>query len=382
MMGQSLFIAILFTMGLSTWAQTNTTLVSNLKSRIYSLNSHGSLIKSFPQHSQSYIYDQALAIITFTKEKNQVEARRLLRALSDLQNPDGSLYFSYYLDGKSPYPSEGDKRFAGAIAWVALAAVTYQHQFHSNEFKSFNIRILDYLASEIREVELGFHKVHAIRFAPADIKSTPWEENEVAALEHNLDAYAAFSHFGKINNDHSYEKISVRLKKFIIALWDSSRNHFWSGANLKTSVINKQELYLDNQTWSLLALDEKTLQELNAKEALSLNCDKFLVEHDGIKGFMDTKPTNRKSQYKFVWSEGSAGQILAMMKINSSSAETLKCQNQSPEDLLTEIKKMIKDDGGVAYATSSENPDFTTLSSVAGTTWFYFAANRINPFKL
>lgn len=357
-------------------------LITNLQSRLHVSLNGGFLIKSFTNHSQSYIYDQALAIIAFTKHGEQKTARKLLRAISNLQRQDGSLYFSYYLDGKSPYPEEGDKRFAGAIAWVALAAVTYQKEFKSDEFVNFNSLILEYLAGQMKPVEYQDKKLKALTFGPTDISATPWNENDIGALEHNLDAYAAFLHFAKLNNDDRAKNRASELKDFILSLWDESKSHFWSGMNLKTGTINKEEFYLDNQTWSLLALDEKILRKLKPKEALTKNCDSLMVEHDGIKGFMDMKPANRASAHKFVWSEGSAGQFLAMKKVSTILSEKIGCKELEAEAILEGIGKMRKKDGGIAYATSSDNPDFTTASSVAGTAWYYFALMGINPFEL
>ena len=358
----------------------NEALMSNLKSRLHPLPMGGSLIKSFTNHTQSYIYDQALAIIAFTKEGDFENAKKLLKALEVLQKKDGSLYFSYYLSGESDYPALGDKRFAGAIAWVAMAAVTYQHHSKDLEFVGFNYRVLKYLSSQMQTVDGQDWK--ALRFSPSDIKATAWNEKETAALEHNLDAYSAFVHFSRLNKMKKWDKTIADLKSFIVSMWDNSRSHFWSGANLKNGAINKQELYLDNQTWSLLALDKETLKEFDTKDALNLNCEMFLVEHEGVTGFMDSKPTRRPASSQFVWSEGTAGQILAVNKFNEMHKTSLTCKNHEAASLLKNIKKMKKEDGGIAYATTTPNPDFTNASSVAGTVWFYFAANNINPFEL
>ena len=382
MLGKCLLTIILWGLSLSTSAQTNASLMENLRSRLHAQNKGGAFIKSFPTHSQSYIYDQALAIIAFSKEKDQASAKKLLMALSQVQNQDGSLYFSYYLNGESPYPAEGDKRYAGAIAWVALAAATYQMEFKASEFKKFNSKILNYLSTQMNSVKIKGKEFRGIAFAPTDLSGTDWNENDVAALEHNLDAYAAFYHYSQINEDRKFAAMASELRKFNLALWDDSRSHFWSGVNIKTGVINKQELYLDNQTWSLLALDDSSLKNLNLKDALSMNCDLFLVEHKGILGFMDMKPANRPSKFKFVWSEGSAGQILAMNSFNGLKQENFNCGQHDPLAFLNGIKKMQQDDGGIAYASSNQNPDFSTSSSVAGTTWYYFASNNINPFKV
>lgn len=364
-------------------ATTNDELLNNLQSRMKDLpDSSGTLIKSFTNHSQSFIYDQALAIIAFSKNKNQVKARELLNGLRSLQMKDGSLYFSYYLDGSSPYPQEGDKRIAGAMAWTALAAVHYQHQFKSKEFVSFNYRLLNYLHSQISSIEIEGVKMKALRFAPSDIKSTPFPEHHTAALEHNLDAYAAFLHFGSVNKTQKWSSDVKNLKAFILSMWDKKRLHFWSGADFKKGTINKSELYLDNQTWSLLALDSRTLNELAPADALDLNCDVFYVNHKGIKGFMDSRPARGPASHYFVWSEGTLGQVMAMRKLRKIKKKTVYCNEQTSQDILSSVRNMKTEDGGIAYSTTSKKKDFTTASSAAGTAWLYFAANDINPFEL
>lgn len=341
-------------------------LISNLRSRIQDLPSdRGALIKSYSEHTQSYIYDQALAVIAFTRSGEIHTARKLLRGLESLQMKDGSLYFSYNMDGTSIYPQEGDKRIAGAISWVALAAVQYQNKFNSKEFYRFNYKILSYLDSEIVPVGKD-HK--ALRFSPT---------RDIAALEHNLDAYSAFLHFSEINKTDKWKDEITQMRSFILGMWDKNRKHFWSGANTTTGVINKSEMYLDNQSWTLLALDSKDLNEISPEDALELNCEVFHVKDNGVEGFMDSKPTRSPASDKFVWSEGTLGQILAMQRVQKNS-----CNETSVSVFLENVKKMQKVDGGIAYATETTNKDFTTDSSVAGTAWMYFAVNGINPFQI
>jgi hypothetical protein len=355
---------------------SNQEILNNLRSRIVSNGNDLTFIQSFTEGQQSYIYDQALAVITFTKARDKKTARRLLRGLANVQKKDGSLYFSYYLNGTSPYPAEGDRRYAGAIAWVALAAVHYQQEFHSQEFVAFNLKLLSWLRSEIKPFSMNETSFAALRFGPSDIASTPWKESETAALEHNLDAYSAFTHFSRLNPDHPWKNEIASLRKFIFSMWDKNRSHFWSGANIRTGKINKDELYLDNQTWSLLALGPEDLKEIEPAKALALNCESLYVEHEGITGFADSKPTTGPMRFEFVWSEGTLGQVMAMEKMS------FRCDSKRTDEIISSIKKMSRPDGGIAYATKTSNPDFTTSSSVAGTAWLYFAINRINPFEL
>ncbi len=373
----------LWFLSFSAMAETNQDLIKNLRTRLHALpNDKGELIQSYPTNKQSYIYDQALAIVAFVKEGDRFAAQSLLRGLEGLQLPDGSLYFSYYITGESPYPIEGDKRYAGAIAWTAIAANHYQNTFKSDEFVDFNIKVLNYLSKQIVPIQIRGQKLMALKFSPSDIQTTVWREDETAALEHNLDAYSAFKHFNSLNSSPVYQKETSALKGFILSMWDKERSHFWSGANIKTGEINQGELYLDNQTWSLLALDTKTVNDLNFKEALNLNCESFYVEHEGIMGFMDSKPIRRPASAEFIWSEGTLGQVLAMKKYEETFKQNFICRKLTSDDILQSVLKMKKNDGGVAYATKSTNTDFTTASSVAGTTWMYFALKGINPFDL
>lgn len=376
-----IFLGIIVTFQLS--AVTNEVLIKNLNSRLKDLpNGRGALIKSFANHSQSYIYDQALAVIAYTRENDEKSARRLLTGLRGLQLKDGSLYFSYFLDGSSPYPDEGDKRISGAMAWVALAASHYQHRFKSKEFLELNYKLLSYLDSQILPIEVNGKNLNALVFAPNDVESTAFNETDVAALEHNLDAYIAFSHFIKINRSKRWKNNVNELRKFIMALWDPVQLHFWSGASFKERRINKSEFYLDNQSWSLLALDKSSLDEISPRAALQKNCDYLFVKQEGIAGFMDSKATRRPASHEFIWSEGTLGQVLAMMRIHKIQEAPITCNGQSSYDFISSVKKMRKEDGGIGYATVTEKKDFTSSSSVAGTAWMYFAMNEFNPFEL
>jgi hypothetical protein len=367
------YLFVFFLLPLMALATPDQEVVKNLKQRIHLQQSGGGLIKSYTGHSQSYIYDQALAIITLSREQEKTAARQLLQGLSQLQLPDGSLYFSYNLDGSSPYPIEGDKRFAGAIAWVSLAASFYQIKFGDKHFESFNHKILTYLSSQMKQAPKG----QAVRFGPSNIASTEWREDETAALEHNLDALAAFSNYSRLAGPQAFQHQRSELLAFIRSLWNKSGSHFWSGVNLRTGAINKDEYYLDNQSWTLLALPEHELTQFNAQAALELNCELFLVRQGELIGFMDRRSVRTRSLHSFVWSEGTAGQVLAMKRMKAKH-----CGENSEQEILQSIWKLKKEDGGIAYASASSDPDFSNDSSVAGTTWFYFARNNFNPFQL
>lgn len=372
-------ILFLMLLALSAGAVTEKSLLENLESRIRPLpEGKGYVIQSFTDSKQSYIYDQALAIIAFSHAQDQINAEKLIDGLDHLQNQDGSLYFSYYLNGSSPYPKEGDKRFAGALAWVALAMGHYQESFDSKRYLPFQKKLLTYLKLEIKSMTIKGDEVHAIRFNPTDIEATAWKESQTLALEHNLDLYAALMLDQRLNG--GWKKEIAGIKKFILSMWDTQRSHFWSGVDLKTASINRDEIYLDNQSWTMLAMDKDVIKKLDMAAALNLNCDDFMGKDQGVVGFMDRKPVRGPASKHFVWSEGSLGQIMAMKKYEKIKNDKFLCHGKNSDELLSSLYHMKKEDGGIAYSTPTSNTDFTNSSSVAGTAWMYFTKTNFNPF--
>src|SRR5690606_36785140 len=233
-----------------------------------------------------------------------------------------------------------------------------------------------YLEKQMRDLEINGQKVRAVTFNPTDLPNTPWKENETVALEHNLDAYSAFYHFAKLNKDLKRAAVAKELRDFNLSLWDKSRGHFWPGADVKTGRINKGELYLDNQSWGLLALSNEDLKQIEPEVALDFNCRNFYAQDEKIKGFYDTSPVNRRPAREFVWSEGTMGQVLAMRRVQGNSS----CRKATADDFILSMDKMKKEDGTIAYATQ-KSEDFSSSGSVAGTAWLYFARTNLNPFR-
>lgn len=83
--------------------------------------------------NQSWIYDDALAVIAFSIAGEQERAKNILIALQQLQNTDGSLDFSYDVnDGQV-----GTIKRSGSMAWVGYATAFYEKKFNDSQFKPF-----------------------------------------------------------------------------------------------------------------------------------------------------------------------------------------------------------------------------------------------------
>ncbi len=339
-----------------------------LKSHLTSLETDTNLVKSYSHKNQSYLYDQALTIITLSHSKDFQQAKTLARALKKLQQENGSWYFSYYLDGTSPHPSEGDMRPNGAIAWAALALMTYEFQSKDKSFQPQWKKALNHLEKNMVHVE-GFKGI-GIKFSDVDNSKTPWKEFDVVALEHVLDTAAAFKAAHQLTKSSRYKKNQKDLEVFALEFWDAGLGHFWPGVTISSSKINRNEFYLDNQTWSALALEHLGLKKM-MKQALAASCS-LMVKQESHIGFKEARRSIASED--FIWSEGTAGKAMALDRYDT------KCEGVSDKAYLKTLEGM-KVGGGVLYANKTV-PEFEAQPSVAGTAWTWLLKNKINPFSL
>ncbi|MEK6706468.1 MAG: hypothetical protein AABZ06_11845 [Bdellovibrionota bacterium] len=334
-------------------------------------------VRSYEGWERFFTYDQALAAIVFTHAGDKNAALKVLNALANVQEQDGSWNFSY--------PKEDKRSISGAIAWVLIAMNTYRDRFGGIEFDSYTERALSYLERQRVEVNIDGEKFHPIRFSSADIPLTPWDERLVVAFEHNIDAYSAFKNASGYQQSR-YGRIADDMNAFTQSLWN--KDHFYPGYDLRTRMPNKEELYLDTQSWGVLSLGRHGLNGENFAKGLARNCKNFFVsvnyqngDYKGLLfGFMDFRPVNYDKPERFVWSEGSLGMILAIREVEKESGITWTCNGRTAAELLQSIRHMITKSGGVAYASPNNRKDFSTSASIAGTAWYYFVTHEINPF--
>jgi hypothetical protein len=332
------------------------------------------LVQSFVDSDQFYLYDQALAAIAFTRAGNRVAAERVLGALASLQLHDGSWYFSYNVDGTSRYPGAGDYRVAGAIAWVVVALNTYHHRFASVRFDDTAERALDHLAAHRLQVTYRGVTSRPVRFNPTDLADNAWDETEVASVEHNLDAYAAFRDYARNTGKRRYAAVAADLRRFVESMWDGNR--FYAGFDAGLGRPNWNEVYLDTQSWGVLALGlEGTRGQDFTRGLTETNCQLLT---DGVTiGFHERRDAGQDAA-GMVWTEGTLGMSLALMAAGSSAAGA--CHEWAPSDFVAAVARLADPAGGVPYATAAVE-NFTQASSVAGTAWLYFATERYNPLR-
>lgn len=339
----------------------------------------GRLARSFRDMDSAFLYDQALAVIAFSQAGDQAHAEMIINAMARLQGPSGAWVFAYMADGSDANPGV-DMRIAGSNAWFAMALNAYQKAFNSTKYLTMSTRLHDYLLRELIPITINGTAQRGLRFAPTNYVAG---RAGIYALEHQLDAYAAMHQYYALNGGSQYLSASTDLQRMSESLWNGTR--FVAGYDANTNSLNTGERYLDNYSWSVLALGNTGSKRQKFSGALAALCDYFTVSGKldypsrkvtGVVGFYDVIYNNVPSSSPFVWSEGSLGAVMAMRQ----GAPAMTCAGNLPGDILESMNYMVDKLKNMPYATQNGNPDFTSSGSVAGTAWLYFANQNKNPY--
>ena len=305
-----------------------------------------------------WIYDAALASITFLAAGEERLARELLRGLESLQDDDGSWVFSY--DPKQAWPL-GTKKYVGAMAWVVMAANSYEWQTRDRSFAEMARRGLSYLL-DFRQTDPAQEMFGAISMGP--------ENPHAYSVEHNLNCYSAFFWRGKLDAEPQYVEVAEAIRDFVLNVqWSEPINE--SGFGYFMVGFRDDDFYLDVQSWSVLAfLDDESHVErfqtaLESAERFLKHSAGKLGTISGIVGFNETVSTAISDK---VWAEGSEGVVSALLALGEVD-RALYYHDQT--------RRYQSSSGGIPYAT--ENADnWSTDLAVASTAWFLL--NELNPW--
>lgn len=333
------------------------------------------LMRSGRDRDLAYTYDQGLAAVALSLAGKKSSAQRVLNALVNLQNLDGSWYFGYALEGEHPFPVQGDARYAGAVAWVLLGMNAYHHAFRSNEFRAPLEKGLTYLRNQMIAVGDG----RAVRFNPSDLGGTAWDETKLTAVEHNLEALAAFEGYRTRFGGTQYAAAVKQVRAFLDGRW--AGDHFRPG-NYAPVGDETEELYLDTQYYGVLAFGSRGPYGAG----LRYNCASFesranYLSSDalGLKGFTDFRGASGATDNAYVWSEGTLGMVTAMNIARSVD----QCPTIDGTSVLRDMGALVSEPERRGYpeATLSDASPFSSTSSLAATAWYAIALSGKNPLR-
>lgn len=303
------------------------------------------LVQSYENlDDRCWIYDQALAVICFTTLGRHELSSQILDTLGFIQNPDGSFYFSYKISTLEP---TSDRKYTGSIAWVAMAVNLFQVFTRDTAYNAMLWKVMTWLCSQqvMDESRPDFGGVSlGVR-------------NDAFSTEHNLDTYSAFAHY----HNRYFRKRARMIKSFVLKHLYRNQEypHFITG-------FNDPSLYLDCQSWAVLALGKAYCPVLPFAESHFQVKNGWINGQTGIQGFFE-----RQAENSPVWSEGTEGMALAYAICGNPD------QANHYHD---QVKRMMAENGGVRYATENSF-EFSTSPSIAGTAWHIFYELGLNPFR-
>jgi hypothetical protein len=338
------------------------------------------LVRASRNRDLFFTYNQATASMAMTVLGHTTEARAILDAMAALQRPDGSWYFTYFEDGSSPFPGEGDFRAAGAIGWMAMAYAAWGHLTGDLTYLPTLTATLDHLESQL----IPWGNAACPRFNPTDLPETPWDESAHVATEHAADAYAAYVSFRQLTGDDRYAATEATLRTFLEERWRGDR--FSAGSH---SVLgeNTAEHYLDTQTWTMLALGDDAAPYV---DGLRHNCHHFfdpagmLTESVvQVPGFADLRVWGELPHGPVVWTEGTLGMVSAM-RLAARFGEDVRCGGLGADDFVTALEStmgIVDAHGGLPEAMRTDHPGYDPDTTTTALAWYAFAAEGFNPFR-
>lgn len=286
------------------------------------------LLKSWQEEPicTAHIYDQALALLAFSREEMWAAADSLVDGLARAQNGDGSWSKSYDCSNAALPCADCDNKWEGDVAWAVYALSHYLRLggAHPQAAGARN-RAADWLVT---------------RLGPADGCLV------IDHTEGTIDAWWALHASGPAYRDEADQLKNCLLTYY----WDEEMGRFKGGKDW-------QQPYLDNQTWGGAFLRAIGRGE-SARRALSYADEVLRLPAQGgqLYGF------DGQGGPWSVWNEGT-GQYAAVGGAGAGDAVLELLAQQRPDGAMPGSPDDFN--GGGVWTTR--------WHGVAPTAWLYFA---------
>ena len=344
----------------------------------------------------AFSYDNALVAMAFLSEGDDERAAQLLDALCygvehDRYQP-GRVRNAYAAGDLTPVPGQGDgARLPGwydtkAGAWhedayqvgsnvgntsyVALALMHYACEgadsTRAERYLTTAQTLMDWVLEECSDDADGF-------LAGYD----GWPENgAVSALtykstEHNIDAYAAFSQLFALTGEARYQEAAESALRFVKSMYDEEAGLFFTGTLTDGVTPNEDNVVLDVQVWSALALGD----EFAPYEGALAQLERMRTAPGGYRFHACDEDA--------YWCEGTAFTAL-MHRLRGENAEAEKAFEALDAVQLESglFPAATADDLSTGFdSTDGSAWLYGTAPHVAPTAWFVMACNGYNPYR-
>ena len=345
------------------------TVIDWLKSRIGSFG----FLDSFQDDGKNVAntYDQALAVIAFTKAGEFQLAKKILDALQARQNADGSWYSRYNPD-TGENTDFAYSKYTGNISWVIIAANFYTQTTKDISYLAMAQAAAEYLwqffDNDPESPTYGSLTGGMLDGIPIAWRST----------EHNLDVYSAFEHLqrlldeNEITGSRNYSALADLIRAYLM-------NNMWNGMRFLTGWQDNSR-YLDVNPLAVLSLGIRP-DNIDIRPALEWAFDNLSLQIDwdetikGVSGFDEMVLPGQLPNK--IWCEG-AEQMSCAYNIAGKTSLSSRFHKQ--------IQRLQQADLSIPYSTLGST-EWPRHNSVSSTCWFYFnqrpcPVNPMNPESL
>jgi hypothetical protein len=300
-----------------------------------------------------FLYDQAVALAGFLQLGEQAAAARLVDALLEVQNDDGSFAFS---SGQATLYDRTGAGFVriGAVAWVCYALLLcdqppFRSWFAATPTGAAARRCLDYIlgfTNSIGTVNGGMGQYVNGVLDPGYV--VPWW-----SIEHNIDTWWCLDladqlyGSGTVNYREAADVMQLAMLTTTYG-WDGTDGIFWQGGTVTGGSNTPDGMHaLDTHTWGA-ALLTKWTRLSDANHSLQ-RANQFYYVTDaasGLSGYTTFTPVDGYPSNTVMtpWYEGSFGAALALRGLDVHAADVL----------MQSLVKGQRSDGSYLYALQDD----------------------------
>ena len=272
-------------------------------------------------YKRSYLPHNALAAIALTIQGRRRDAAGILKTLQHLQNPDGSVPFSWNCAGDNY--SAGTSLKTGPICLAGLVATFYERQTGSSTFRSMALQVARWVvAQQVHDPEdkrFGLVRAGIGRWDPIRRRMMP-EQKEFCATTDNVPAYFFLRDLARLSQDAKLLRAADRIRIGLLELpWNEKEGSF----NIAVDVcgVNQDKLLSASALGAVFLA--ATGEPDKAQRCLAFINANLLTQDGGCKPFLAPF-----AEYRNV----TAGHLKGLVYAEGSLQTALACQRQGRGD--------------------------------------------------
>ena len=342
----------------------------------------------------AFSYDNALTAMAFLSAGYKEEAEMILDAFvyaaeNDRYKPD-RIRNAYAAGDITAFPGWGgaarlpgwydrinkqwyEDRYqtgsnVGNTSYVALSLLQYDALYSSERYLNTTGKLMDWVIDNCSGEGDGF---------TAGYDGWPEGGSDTTylftykSIEHNIDAFAAFSRLYERTGEQKYWDAADSALRFVQSMYDEEKCLFYTGTLDDGITANTENIVLDAQVWACLALGE----EFSPYEASLKVVEEMKTDEGGYPFCL----TNANGGW---WAEGTAYTAL-MYRLRGDEGKALSA--------LAALESIQKENGLFPAATTEHlstgfglfngTPwEYGTADHLAPTAWFIMAIQGFNPY--